>query len=188
MADEKEEPEVEEKAPDEANAEAEGEDAEGEAGEGGEAGKNKRFKLRLSYKKLAILAVPLVLALGAGGYFAKDYVMDMLPGESGEVVGPKVYYNLPEMVVNLSARDKRAQYLKLKVSLEAPSQKVLDALNPVMPRVLDMFQLYLRELRSSDLEGSAGIYRLKEELLRRINLELHPYRINRVLFNEIIIQ
>jgi flagellar FliL protein len=188
MADEKEEPEVEEKAPDEANAEAEGEDAEGKAGEGGEAGKNKRFKLRLSHKKLAILAVPLVLALGAGGYFAKDYVMDMLPGESGEVVGPKVYYNLPEMVVNLSARDKRAQYLKLKVSLEAPSQKVLDALNPVMPRVLDMFQLYLRELRSSDLEGSAGIYRLKEELLRRINLELHPYRINRVLFNEIIIQ
>lgn len=188
MADEKEEPEVEEKAPDEANAEAEGEDAEGKAGEGGEAGKNKRFKLRLSYKKLAILAVPLVLALGAGGYFAKDYVIDMLPGESEEVAGPKVYYTLPEMVVNLSARDKRAQFLKLKVSLEAPSQKVLDALNPVMPRVLDMFQLYLRELRSSDLEGSAGIYRLKEELLRRINLELHPYRINRVLFNEIIIQ
>jgi flagellar FliL protein len=191
MADEKEEPEVEEKAPDEDNAEAEGEDAEGKAGEGGEggeAGKKKRFKLRLSYKKLAILAVPLVLALGVGGYFAKDYVMDMLPEEGEEAAKPRVYYTLPEMVVNLSARDKRAQYLKLKVSLEAPSQKVLDALNPVMPRVLDMFQLYLRELRSSDLEGSAGIYRLKEELLRRINLELHPYRINRVLFNEIIIQ
>jgi flagellar FliL protein len=188
MADEKEEPEVEEKAPEEVKDGAEGEEAEGEAGE---EGGGRKFKLRLSYKKLAILAVPLVLVLGVGGYFAKDYVMDMVgmsSSESEEVAGPKVYYTLPEMVVNLSSRDTRAKYLKLKVSLEAPNQDVLDALNPVMPRVLDMFQLYLRELRSSDLEGSAGIYRLKEELLRRINLELHPKQINRVLFNEIIVQ
>ena len=137
---------------------------------------------------IGILAVPLVLVLGAGGYFAKDFVMGLLPVGSTDMAGPKVYYTLPEMVVNLSSRDKRSQYLKLKVSLEAPNQAVLNALNPIMPRVLDMFQLYLRELRSSDLEGSAGIYRLKEELLRRINLELHPYRINRVLFNEIIVQ
>lgn len=188
MADENEEPEVEEKDPDKANAEAEGEDA---ADEAGKEGGGKKFKLRLSYKKLAILAVPLVLALGAGGYFAKDYVIDMVSmnGDDGvKVAGPKVYYTLPEMVVNLSARDTRAQYLKLKVSLEAPNQEVLDALNPLMPRLLDMFQLYLRELRSSDLDGSAGIYRLKEELLRRINMELHPHQITRVLFNEIIIQ
>ena len=65
---------------------------------------------------------------------------------------------------------------------------VVDSLTPVMPRVLDMFQLYLRELRSSDLEGSAGIFRLKEELLRRINLEIHPNQVNRVLFREIIVQ
>jgi len=188
MADEKEEPEVEEKTPDEADAGAEGGETEGEAGK---EGKGKKFKLRLSYKKLAVLVVPLVLVLGAGGYFAKDFVAGMVGMTSAgeeEVVGPKVYYNLPEMVVNLSSRETRAQYLKLKVSLEAPNQVVLDALNPVMPRVLDMFQLYLRELRSTDLEGSAGIYRLKEELLRRINLELHPHKINRVLFNEIIIQ
>ncbi len=194
MADEKEEPEVEEKAPDEADADAEGEDAEGEGegeegeGEGEGKGKGKKLKRRISYKKIAILSVPLLLVLGAGGYFAKDYVMDMLPEAAEGVVAPKVYYTLPEMVVNLSSRDARAKYLKLKVSLEAPNQEVLDALNPVMPRVLDMFQLYLRELRSSDLDGSAGIFRLKEALLRRINLELHPHQINRVLFNEILVQ
>ncbi len=186
MADEPEEPEVEDK--DAANAEgeeAEGKGAEGEDGEE-EAG-GKKSKLRLSPKKMAMLAVPLVALLGGGGYFAKDY----LPSFGGDGAGapkPKVYYNLPEMVVNLSSQDKRAQYLKLKVSLEAPDQLVLDALNPIMPRVLDMFQLYLRELRSNDLEGSAGIYRLKEELLRRINLEIHPHQISRVLFNEIIVQ
>lgn len=185
MADDKDETEVEEDAPEQAKDEA-----EGEKGEAGVESEGKKSKLRLSHKKLAILAVPLVLVLmlGVGGYFAKDFVMGLLPESSEEEAGPKVYYNLPEMVVNLSSRDKRAQYLKLKVSLEAPNQIVLKALNPIMPRVLDMFQLYLRELRSSDLEGSAGIYRLKEELLRRINLELYPHRIDRVLFNEIIVQ
>lgn len=186
MADKPEDTEVEEKDA----AKAEGEGAEGDAaeGEGGEdQSEGKKPRLRLSHKKLAMLGVPLLILLGGGGYFASDYLPSFGSGGAG-VPKPKVYYNLPEMVVNLSSQDKRAQYLKLKVSLEAPDQMVLDALNPIMPRVLDMFQLYLRELRSNDLEGSAGIYRLKEELLRRINLEIHPHQISRVLFNEIIVQ
>ncbi|MDA7948889.1 MAG: flagellar basal body-associated FliL family protein [Hyphomicrobiaceae bacterium] len=183
MADEPEEPETEEN--DAPEAESEGGETEG----GEEKQDAKKSKLRLSPKKIAILAVPLLLLLGVGVYFAYGYFMPA--GSAVAEAGPqkpKVYYNLPEMVVNLSSREKRAQYLKLKVSLEAPDQKVLDALNPIMPRVMDMFQLYLRELRSSDLEGSAGIYRLKEELLRRVNLEIHPHRVSRVLFNEIIVQ
>jgi len=169
-----------------------GEAAEGGASEDGETdGEGRKSKLRLSPKKLVIVAAPLLALLGAGGYFGRDYLPFVGSGGGGDsaaAITPKVYYNLPEMVVNLSSKDTRAQYLKLKVSLEAKDQIVIDSLNPIMPRVLDMFQLYLRELRSSDLEGSAGIYRLKEELLRRINIEIHPLRINRVLFNEIIIQ
>lgn len=187
MADEPEEAEVENKDA----ATAEGEAAEGADGEnGGEEteGKKSRFSLKMNPKKMAMIAVPLVALLGGGGYFAMDYLPGMGSGAKESAPKPKVYYNLPEMVVNLSSQDKRAQFLKLKVSLEAPDQVVLDALNPIMPRVLDMFQLYLRELRSNDLEGSAGIYRLKEELLRRINLEIHPHQISRVLFNEIIVQ
>lgn len=182
MADEPEEPETEEK--DTADAGSEGGEAEG----GEEKQKAKSSKLRLSPKKIAILAVPLVVLLGGGGYFAFLHFMPSEDVVADAPIKPKVYYNLPEMVVNLSSREKRAQYLKLKISLEAPDQKVLNALKPIMPRVMDMFQLYLRELRSSDLEGSAGIYRLKEELLRRVNLEIHPHQVSRVLFNEIIVQ
>lgn len=182
---------LEENAED-AEAQAPDGEASAEAGEGGDAGEDgegssAKKKLRLNPKKVAILATPLVILLGVGGYFAMDHLPTFGEGPAAKK-NVKVYYNLPEMVVNLSAQEKRAQYLKLKVSLEANDQKVLDALNPIMPRVLDMFQLYLRELRSSDLEGSAGIYRLKEELLRRINLEIHPLQVSRVLFNEIIVQ
>lgn len=185
MADEPAEEKAEDDKEDVAEAAGEGEDGGAEGADGDKPAAKK--KLRLSPKKLAIMSVPLLLLLGGGGYFAMDY-LPSFGSEPETAQKAKVYYNLPEMVVNLSSQDKRAQYLKLKVSLEAKDQKVLDALNPMMPRVLDMFQLYLRELRSSDLEGSAGIYRLKEELLRRINLEIHPHQISRVLFNEIIVQ
>ncbi len=182
MADEPEQPETEEKdAPETAGQ-------SGDADGGEEKQQAKTSKLRLSPKKIAILAVPLLALLGGGAYFAYGHFEPSQDEFVEAPSKPKVYYNLPEMVVNLSSREKRAQYLKLKISLEAPDQKVLDALKPTMPRVMDMFQLYLRELRSSDLEGSAGIYRLKEELLRRVNLEIHPHRVSRVLFNEIIVQ
>jgi flagellar FliL protein len=61
-------------------------------------------------------------------------------------------------------------------------------IQPVMPRLMDAFQTYLRELRASDLDGSAGLYRLKEELTRRVNNAIAPARINAVLFKEVVVQ
>lgn len=166
-------------------AEADEEAASEDGDEAGEEGAKKRFGL----KKLLMFGAPVLLLLGGGGFFL--FTQTGLLGSAAEDGSPAkaaVFYDLPEMVVNLSAAEDRGQYLKLKVSLEADDKKVIAALEPVMPRVLDLFQLYLRELRSTDLDGSAGIFRLKEELMRRINIELHPNRINRVLFKEIIIQ
>lgn len=162
-----------------------GEDA---APEQTKARKRISLKLPSNYKKLVLYAAPVLLLLGGGAYAAINYIDMPAIGGGSKTKGAKVYYDMPEMVVNLSATEKRAHYLKLKVALEASDQVVVDSLTPVMPRILDMFQLYLREMRSSDLEGSAGIYRLKEELLRRVNLEIHPRQIDRVLFKEIIVQ
>jgi len=92
------------------------------------------------------------------------------------------------MLVNLNSQKRGSQFLKLQVALEIANKDVTDSLEPQLPRILDTFQIYLRELRSEDLEGSAGVYRLKEELLKRINLAIAPQRVDRVLFKEIIIQ
>lgn len=173
----------------EATEAGDGENANPEAeGESEAESEGRKGLLRNKKMLLLISLVPLLLLIG-GGYFAVSHFGWIASGTPGETqVRESLYYDLPEMVVNLSANDKRAQYLKIKIALEAKDQRSLDALQPVMPRVLDMFQIYLRELRSSDLDGSAGIFRLKEELLHRINLAIHPYRINRVLFKEIIVQ
>ena len=73
---------------------------------------------------------------------------------------PVVFVDLPEVLVNLSsAGSDRAQYLKVKIVLELADQNMVQQIQPIMPRVMDAFQTYLRELRASDLDGSAGLYR-----------------------------
>lgn len=99
-----------------------------------------------------------------------------------------VYFDLPEMIVNLSSSSERPQYLRVKVTLEMADAKVVDSVKVAMPRVIDAFQVHLRELRAVDLEGSAGLYRLREELVRRINVAIAPAKIRAVLFKEVVVQ
>jgi flagellar FliL protein len=127
----------------------------------------------------------LVLAL-AGGYFLLGGHNEAADG--AKVMSKSVFYDLPDMTVNLSASPERPQYLRVKITLEVENNSVIDALKPVMPRVVDAFQVHLRELRVTDLEGSAGLYRLREELTRRVNLAIAPNRIRAVLFKEIVVQ
>ena len=127
-----------------------------------------------------------LLAVAGGGYF-------LFGGGNKEADGAKpmvksVFYDLPDMTVNLSASPERPQYLRVKITLEAEDKSIIDAVKPVMPRVIDTFQVHLRELRVTDLEGSAGLYRLREELTRRVNLAIAPNRIRAVLFKEIVVQ
>jgi flagellar FliL protein len=104
-------------------------------------------------------------------------------------VKPAVFIDLPEVLVNLSnTGSERTQYLKVKIVLELSDQLLAQQITPVMPRVMDTFQTYLRELRPTDLDGSAGLYRLKEELTRRVNVAIAPNKVNAVLFKEIIVQ
>lgn len=138
----------------------------------------------LGLNKFVLMGVAAgVLALAAGGYF-------FLGKSHGNVVeAPKaLFYDLPDMTVNLSASPDRPQYLRMKITLEVESTQLVEAIKPVMPRVIDTFQTHLRELRITDLEGSAGLFRLREELTRRVNLAIAPNRIRAVLFREIVVQ
>jgi flagellar FliL protein len=99
-----------------------------------------------------------------------------------------VFLEIPNMLVNLSGPDEQPRYLRLKVQLELANQADLKAVQAVMPRVVDQFQTYLRELRIKDMRGSAGIYRLQMELLSRVNAAAYPTEVKDVLFQEILIQ
>lgn len=183
------------------------EDAEGEEGEGG--GKKK------SKKKLIIILLVVILLAGGG---AGAYFMGFIGGgkssptsgdgsegetqegiyggggdgeeyvnEDGEIE-QTIYYDLEEFIVNLNVGSKRPSFLKTKVSLELRGESQVPAIEEKMPRIRDSFQVYLRELRQEDLQGSAGMYRLREELLLRINKIVYPSKVNDILFKEILVQ
>ncbi len=113
-------------------------------------------------------------------------------GEKGAAVvreGPDgvVFYTMPDVVVNMQTADGRPTFLKLKLTLELPDDHAVEELDPNMPRLQDMFQSFLRELRPEDLSGSQGSYQLRMEILRRVNLVIQPSRANAVLIEEMLI-
>jgi len=173
-------------------AEVEAEEAEADAeesAEGEEAAPKSKFSFKLSRKLIMIAAAGVVLLAGTGTgaylFFAghKDAKAAAAP------VKVATFFDVPEVLVNLSnPSNDRTQYLKVKIVLELPDPTLTPQVQTAMPRVMDAFQTYLRELRPTDLDGSAGLYRLKEELTRRVNAALSPNRINAVLFKEIVVQ
>ena len=159
-------------------------DADGE----GEA-ESAQPKRKLPLKLILIVAGALVVLGGGGtaGYLMLGHSKESKPAVAA--VKPPTYIDVPEVLVNLSnVGNDRTQYLKVKVVLEIADALLQPQIQTAMPRVMDAFQTYLRELRPTDLDGSAGLYRLKEELTRRVNAAIAPSRINAVLFKEIVVQ
>ncbi len=179
---------------------ADEDDAVEEEAAEGEEPKKKRF----AGKKLilfVVLPVVLLLAIGAGVVFsgllggddevaegegAEDIVVaaDEAPDEPENVV----FYDLPEMLVNLNSGDRKSSFLKIQVSLELGSAEAIPAVEAVLPRIVDNFQVYLRELRPEELGGTKGVVRLKEELLVRVNAAVEPVKVYDILFKEILVQ
>lgn len=176
------------------DAAAEGEDAEGAAKPKG------RFAFLLSKKILMFVVAPVALLLVAGGvYFflftgGEEATAEHGEGGKGEAAAEiphPVFFEVPDILVNVASNNGKPVFLKLAVSLEledGAGEEAAAHLEPIMPRVVDQLQTYLRELRIEDLSGSAAMFRLKEELLRRVNLAADPIKVKSVLFREMIIQ
>jgi len=166
------------------NAEAEAKDeADEPEGEGAQP------KRKLPLKLIVIAGAGFIVLAGGGGGAYVFFHGKAEEKPAAPVVKPVAFFDVPEVMVNLSgAAGERAQYLKLKIVLELPDQTMGAQIQPVMPRVMDAFQTYLRELRPADLDGSGGLYRMRDELTRRINTMIAPHRINAVLFKEVVVQ
>lgn len=152
-------------------------------------------KKGLTGKKIVLFIVlPILLLGGVGG----GLMMSGILGGAEETAKvekkakPKpiqtVFFDLPEMLVNLNGTGRRQNFLKMQVSLELTDEAVIPELQKLTPRIVDNFQVYLRELRVEDLRGSAGVYRLREELVARVNAAVRPVEVRDVLFKEMLIQ
>jgi len=175
-------------------AEESEEPADGKPAAGSKQGFVKKL---LGNKKLLMIAggglLVLLLAIAASLYFfvfsGSETSNQASTAPAVPITPPQVaYYDVPDLIVNIQTSDGTPAYLKLSVSLELSTPEEKAGLQALTPRIVDQFQGYLRELRMDDIKGSAGILRLKEELLRRINVAAAPYRVRDVLLKEMIIQ
>ncbi len=173
------------------------EDPEVKAGANGEDGEGSPRGSRVPGKKLVLFIIlPFLLIGTAGAGIYASGLLDSLLGieeQDGDIMaeeelGPSAYYEVPEMLVNLNTGGRRVGYLKISVSLEVGSEEDFPKLDAVLPRIVDDFQVYLRELRIEDLRGSAGLQRLREELFMRVSNAVAPTVVRDVLFRELLIQ
>lgn len=182
----------------EENAEANGEE------EG--SGKSKVKKLIL------FIGLPLLLLIGGGtGAYFTGLLDPWLPNQelvcddisegdedyelcaaqiaaAADASAPGAFFTIPDLIVNLNSTSKQPRFLKIAMKLELESQEDIAKAEAVMPRIVDQFQTYLRELRVEDLRGSSGIYRLRIELLSRVKAAAPHIEVRDVLFQEILIQ
>ena len=151
-------------------------------------------------KLILFIVIPVLLLIGGGvgvavmlGLFSSKPPVN--PDEEQvqveEVMAPTVqttFFEIPDLIVNLNTSGRKSVFLKIKISLEIADPADIDTINQLLPRIVDNFQVYLRELRVQDLQGSAGMYRLHEELLRRVNIAVRPAKVKDVLFKEMLVQ
>jgi flagellar FliL protein len=161
------------------------EDAPSTSEEGDESKVGRSKKLLI----FSVLGLVLLSGFGGGGYYFFLHERKDAP-EAPKTARPVAFVDIREMVINLAnePNQDRPKFLKFRVSLEVKDAKLIPEIQPLLPRLEDTFQVFVRELRASDLDGSAGVYRLREELLRRVNIAVYPARVDAVLFKEIIIQ
>lgn len=150
---------------------------------------------KLPIKRILMIALPVLLVLGGGAGLYFSGVLDGLmskheevPAKAASGVQPAVFMDLPELLVNLQSSGRKQSFLKIHVALELENPTDPPRIEAVMPRIIDTFQVYLRELRVEDLQGAAGMHLLREELLTRISAAVKPVKVNDVLFKEMLIQ
>lgn len=185
---------------------AEGGEGLGDSASGAAGGGQKKLLLFI------ILPLILLIVAGGGAYYSgllnkftgadkakplscdqvkegdKDFAACAALATDQDASKPGVFIDIPPMIVNLSNSGKQQRFLKITMKVEVDNvfeQKKLDA---VMPRIVDQFQMYLRELRLEDLRGTSGIYRMKIELLSRVRAAAPNIKIRDVLFQEILVQ
>jgi len=99
---------------------------------------------------------------------------------------PVTFQILPEFVADLKSFKARRHHIQLQWVVELPGElvpKLIAAQAPILAEV----QARLRELSPGELAGSAGIERLRGDILGIVNHHLAPEHARTVLFSKFLV-
>ena len=186
MADEEDQDEEEQDAP--GGFDDDDEDEEGEGAPSKGIGKKKLI--------LILLVVTLVLLslIGAGLFFTG--LLDPLLGIEEEVdpdaeetvIQGQVFYKLEDFTLNLASEGKKSRFFKVGLTVVLMDEIGLSRVEALAPRIQDNVINYLRELKPKELAGSAGFFRLRQNILLRVRAAVAPTVVTNVLFSTTLVQ
>jgi len=182
-----------------------------------EESKDGKGEVKKKKSKLILIIIPLVvILLGGGGFFA--YKTFMAPagddannasedggkhlkkskhskhggksghgkseGEQGD--GP-AFFNLSPFVVNLQD-NIGTRYLKLTLKLELENSGVEEEIKAQLPKIKDALIILLSSKNYAEIGSVEGKYRLRDEILKRVNRFLEGEPVLGVYFTDFVIQ
>lgn len=172
---------------DETEATAVTEGGEGTADAAADGGKAKKKKMMLIISS-AVAVVGILVAVGVVFFMGGEKEHEAAP-EEGAATAHLVIYDVPEFNLSLLSDDPATpHFIKIKVALELAKQTDVEAVNQMLPRLQDDWGGLLRQMRVGDLQGSANLHRLKENLLRRALQSLAPVELKAVYIRELLVQ
>lgn len=148
-------------------------------------------RVRRRWPWVAGAVVLLLAGLAGGGAWHLQLGPFAMPGQEvarAMPVAAPVLVDMPEIVTNLNVANRRPVYVKLRARIELARARDAAAVTAAMPRLMDSFTTLLRETRPEELRGSAGIHRLREELIARSNIVLRSGAVVDILFVELVVQ
>jgi flagellar FliL protein len=145
----------------------------------------------IGFKRIMVFFILIVILLiGSIAFYYFFRYNGYKSQSSGDMGAPKIladtnsvnFYDLPEFIVNIDNDAEDVSYIRLELSLEVMGFDNMQRVRQLEPKIQDILNIYLRELRLSDIKGTYGLYRLREELFNRINAVLAPAKIDGVIF------
>ena len=145
-------------------------------------------------KKGIIIGLLGALLLGGGGFYA-SYVGLILgasetdathAAESNLPPLPEIaFIELEPMVISLGSA-ANAKFLRFSAQLDVdPASE--DAVNMVLPRIVDVLNTYLRAVSEDELGRPAALERLRAQMLRRIQVVTEQGQVKDLLITEFVL-
>lgn len=162
---------------------------------------NEELKPQIDKKKILIFLLPVLIVIGLVVSFYSVFSQKISPDadlpytvvDKG-AVSPEndkkllVFYDLPEISVQIKNAAGNREFAKLRLSIEIPSIDDAKTIEGLMPEISDAVIAHTIELTDEELSGADGLYWLKEELLYRINLITDPVKVSNLNFKNFEIQ
>jgi flagellar protein FliL len=141
-----------------------------------------------------------LLALGGGGYYAYITYFQEKPVEEAPVEGEEgavkevkedvnlgVMFPLDPFIVNLAGSEGK-RFLKVTISLELSTPEVHAELKENIQKITDSILVLLSSKSFEDVYSVRGKFRLKDEVVTRVNRFLVVGHVKDAYFTEFIIQ